>query len=1465
MRQLMVRQSIPAALPEALRSALLRYEAWRIRSVFGGCTSRMLVLFLIPALLGMLVDRFFDFSVAVRAGGLAVAAGLAALPVIWLVLSPVWYGTREVFAAEIDAARPGSRDALRSTLNLLSRIEQQPGDANPFLLRRTVDSAGKALSGVNTAQLVDWGRTPRWLAALGATLAVFAVLWLVPVLQMSLLARRFLNPWGNYPRPSLTRIIVDAPEKQTLLEGDDCAVNARLAGRTYEGIGCFLHVVGRNGRESVLPMSPRPGYVFATHHRNLSEPFRFCVTAGDGRSESHEVGIIPRPKIVSLVAQYKFPRYTRLPPSESAVRFREIKAVEGTRIRVMLETDQPIEDSWVEILKARKGIRWDRTRRKGDFTFVLERSGNMGIHLVGRNGTANKFDAPYILKAIQDNPPSVSFIEVPETLTVYQDDLIRFSYRGTDDFGIEEVFIRYKHSTERESRSLSLQFPETGAKMFQGEAAVEVRELTDAGPYSPPAEGFELCLVMVDGKDQPGTTQKVNFRVIVDAPDSQYTELNGWLLEFNGGLERSLGSLRSVRNQMKILVEGMDDAALSPKHQQMLDQVRRELPGINFRDPYTFQDRLGPNYRYGSYPFRAGRAAEELMTVPFSFFRGGDHDRLLAEARGAAKPKAALQEVSQVIEEQIPQLEAWQKALLACVKENRIQVVSYVLDQWLEKARRPAARLTKDVETRSAEEAKQAERLATVAATIKQVDSFGSEPADLAAGRALQAISDQSPPEKLRSLFEALQAQLLAESELDGRLQRPLYEWLGARRLPQRCEWAEKRGMVPALRQSLTMKTVLRGDNHFLDEAEFLLDCLLLQRLRASQAQDLKAARDFLERARPWAQAYDVLNLARLIRRDIVELQADRKSGRLKAETAIYQKRWLELRELFLALTTELKVGVYGPLPPSVLQEIQGLAAFNPLFQRWHGLLAPPDYDARVPEVVRRLDALVRQLEPVAEAGLRDFEPKFTEILPVVCASLSDELLQIASEIKEIAKEVAEASGERLDLLTDSERRQLFKDPERRRSAKPERPSFAVSLVRRLETYSLAFGQVVDFREQAWAKQPSEATTDWIRAAENVSEMLRALSERVYDKAAAPHFYAQFTEKAYPAYVQETGVFYEGAVKELAAVIEQIRLLAAGNVKPLLESAEFRRQLSRIDKQKSYRQTLVWVESHVGFVNDLREAGRERVRLQAVLNKLANARSHAAPYWRSVFLALDGASRWEAASRDKKDEFLKSTGSLAQAVANLHLLVDGLDPLPEEMKKLPEALGDFDRVRKRLVESAGASGDAATAADDELKDWQGTVLAVQEGIEARMAAQPVQFRLRRRYGTKPRFDIMTILNYLLRNESRWLERVRDEEERTVASRVAVTLSQLALGNSSAMEPELAWQVAYQLSRRRRSMTAQSQSSQGVPLDLGGEGTRVPKMPQYLYEELRRSMKKNYPQHFRDMGLKYIRGLSEDAF
>ncbi|MBI2193958.1 MAG: hypothetical protein HYU36_18430 [Planctomycetes bacterium] len=1464
-------RSFPPSFPAPLQEAVRRYQAAQVRWLTLGWMARCGVTFLVPFLAGIFLDRYFDLPVAVRLIPPATAVLLILLATVWLLAAPLWRGNLEILAGEVDAAQGQSRDALRSSMNLLGQAEREPDCFNRFMLDQTVQDAETAFSGASTGRFVRAGRTPHWLVLLGLLAVVTLGLTFDPEMQMDLLTRRFFNPLGNYPRPSRTRIRVEAPPAQTLTQGDDFDVRVQLSGHVEEGMGSFLHLRDRGDAENVLPMSPRPSHHFVSSLKNLSRSLEFFVTAGDGRTQRFRIEVAPRPRITRMIARYKFPGYTGMAASEEPVKFREIKAVEGTRVQILLDTDQEIQDSWADIAGKRQKIRWDRSGRQGTISFTLDRSGSLKIHLATRDGRTNKFDSPYILKVIPDSPPVVSFVQIPDHLTFFRDDLIRFSYKGTDDFGIAEVFVRFKHPESRENFTLSLDFTRAGAKEFSGEAVLEIRELIDRGPYSEEAQGLEISVVMLDSKDQEGSTQKLSIQIISDTPDRQLAELNQFLGGFYGSLQDAAGTLQGQAGQIKILVEAMnDDTEFTPKHDEMLRGIRAQLGRIGFPDPVSHYDRNWKVFRYGQYPLAAGHAAEEIITLPFSFWQGGTYLRRLAESDGQSRRRPALAALQALALSQQALIEPWKDALTESLRENRVQILSFTLDQYLLAAAALSARPASDRENDALYQEKQAERLAAIARTTHEIGALEDEPAQAAARRLDQAAQDPKPaPENTLRLVQDLQARLDESPELDGHHRKALHDYLKAHPLPERIRTARQDHTLHSLAHALLLKIILRSDNPFSDDDALFLECVALQAIQRNDPAQLDAALPILDQSLAWSQQSDVLQRVLLLRRDISDWSADRTAGRLQVESAATTQRWLELRENFLAFLGDARAGAFDALDHETLSAIEALQPLAPLFRRWSWVLVDPKaYDDGTHKAAERLQALADRLRPGYEKGLESLRPAVQSLLLDVAANLRAEVPFLRLENQQFEAEVRQSieSVSHLAALSDTERKARLKEDRGR--AHPDRIGNAISLVQRLTGYSAAVGLAIDFQERSWAWNPSGPATGEVKAAENLSEFLRYLHEQTYDRAVAPHLRAQYTSMVYPGYLKEIVRYYEETIPAIEQASNEIALLAQGKGESLLASEEFTKRLSRIQKQQSYRETLFWVESHADLVGRMDEAAGADP-LRALLGEIAHHHAFSTPYWQQLDHALQEANQTPWSLGQPAEARGQALRRIEQALERIDVLTRGLDPTPDELKPLPQALEDFHRLKPRLqaTQAAMPSQEQQASLIDDLEDWRGRVLALRESIESRTLRPAVRYRNRRRYGTNPRFDLDWILNRILRLEARWTERLADEEHRVISERIETVLARLrgdAEGDRLHRQ-QLAWQTAHLLASRHKSQTAQSQQSQGLTWTLESEGTRQPKMPEYLYQELKRAMKKNYPEHFRELGLRYLRGLSEDAF
>mgnify|MGYP003342971639 CR=1 FL=1 len=102
----------------------------------------------------------------------------------------------------------------------------------------------------------------------------------------------------------------------------------------------------------------------------------FTILAGDVRSEPIRVAVVDSPSLLVREVRYEFPEYMHR-ESESVPWQGDLRAVEGTRVMLVTESNQPLAGAWVDLdcdgrrdLKLKIGAS-DLARATGSFTLAM--------------------------------------------------------------------------------------------------------------------------------------------------------------------------------------------------------------------------------------------------------------------------------------------------------------------------------------------------------------------------------------------------------------------------------------------------------------------------------------------------------------------------------------------------------------------------------------------------------------------------------------------------------------------------------------------------------------------------------------------------------------------------------------------------------------------------------------------------------------------------------------------------------------------------------------------------------------------------------------------------------------------------------------------------------------------------------------------------------------------------------------
>ncbi len=995
-----------ASLPEGVHGVIERYIRHRSRITAAGRFSGALLSALLLFILSITVDRLVELPRCLKP---VLPLSTATIPLLLALSGLVLLFRRlhrDAVAGELDKMGSGSRDRIRSALNFTEREEENPGDIHPFMVDAAIRGAEKISSEIHPERSLGPGKAPRRLLMAGACLLLIGVFSLTPFMRMGLLLKRFVNPLGNHPRPSLTIIEIDAPLRQTVTEGDDLDISARLKGRVPEGVRCVAHYAGA-GKANSMVMSPRPQNRFELGLKSVKEPFTYYLTAGDGRSAMYEVSVRPCPKITRLRASYDFPRYTGLKRIEEESPGREFKGVEGTKVRIDFETSIPIKDSQVVLPDRKYSIRWDRSRQKGWFSFTIEKDSVFSISLSADTGADNHRDQPYRIRVIPDNPPTVTLLGVPEPPTLFREDPLELKYVAADDFGLGELYLRsFGSSDRREIKENSIPLQQGSAKKAEGVFSIELSELVEENL---PTLQFEL--VAVDTKGQETATPRFQIDIIAETPDRQLAELIEMLdfqLNKHHWIYPPLRSVSETLNaqagRLGILLDGMDASTkLEGKRKEIFDEAARALRQINVR----FVKQI---MYYSQYPYVEQRGAEYVMSMAHVLLEGAFYDIKIKEIEAGAAQQQLLTKLQALLKSQAATAKDISDAMGDILTCARVRLMGVLAEKLLQN-RTLLARKDFSEEFRGRLLQQQKEQLDSLAKLAAEVNDAAITEKLKGLSKAVQpeegAASDAEIDKAALSLHKALLEGVL----LDGRLLKRLEE---VRRKFSSAAWMKSviaDGAGSRLSLALSEYLRLRRDSQTNEEAELLLCCMVYEALETGKPERIEKALALFDADIPWSRRYGLLERIRLLRLLIHEFRIDIDVERLETANPRTDQLWQAAREQFLALLEDCQAGSFRQYEQSLADSQKRLDEVKAKSSAEEKALAEAAEGIKVPSEARsKLEQEIKTRTDACDAKAKELQKSLADLGASSSAALAKIEKEIADEKEKEKKALEEAA-----------------------------------------------------------------------------------------------------------------------------------------------------------------------------------------------------------------------------------------------------------------------------------------------------------------------------------------------------------------------------------------------------------------------------------------------------------------------
>jgi hypothetical protein len=330
-------------------------------------------------LLVVLVDHWlFDLGTAFRWLALLV-----------LIIGPAWFfatrilpgllrGINPAFAAQtIERSEPTLKNSVVNYLLL----RRDRAALHEVVFQAVQQQAAADVSHVAVEQTVDRSAVIKAGYVLVAVMAVSAAYKILSPKDPVQTVRRIVAPWADIVRPARVLISDVQPGDAKVLHGDKLIVSALVRGVKDQDRVALLYstedgqLVDRELRMKLDSSGLRHTVEVTPEGEGLEQSLVYRIVAGDTSTANYHVEILSAPTIQIDSVEYDYPAYTRR-PREVVRQQGDLKAIEGTRVTIRAQTNQPIQTATFHLQAAESATAADRTSSKVVQQFPMEFQGS---------------------------------------------------------------------------------------------------------------------------------------------------------------------------------------------------------------------------------------------------------------------------------------------------------------------------------------------------------------------------------------------------------------------------------------------------------------------------------------------------------------------------------------------------------------------------------------------------------------------------------------------------------------------------------------------------------------------------------------------------------------------------------------------------------------------------------------------------------------------------------------------------------------------------------------------------------------------------------------------------------------------------------------------------------------------------------------------------------------------------------
>jgi hypothetical protein len=483
---------------QEIQAVLDRVKSRHLRFTLGAVAAGLTALVLLAIAVEVALDQLFAlprwFRVLALLGGVSTTGWLGAR----LLSGPLGGRVSDLFAARSIEGRYAHLKSGLITYVQMSSYGDESAALRELVGERVVQEIGSVRPEIVISSR-DLRRRGLFLsAALGLGVLLFAIspsgFWFS--------FRRTLFPIRNLSETQIAQVL---PGDATAYKGKDLEIAIRLHGKLPASAQLRVNRPSSDPLTYELPNRGEGWYRCILP--GVTEGFTYSFTANDVRSDDYRIRVMEAPRLKTLAATLRFPKYTGFPPRTQDSG--NLDAIEGTEATLEGSATRPLRSAAL-LLKGRKipspSVRGDRF----SVTLPLLESLDYAVELLDKDGNADPEPSKFRVVVRKDAPPQVTITLPGKNVELPEPQPVHLAYRVVDDFGISALSLTAKVNG-KSPKVLPLPVPKE--RLTAAETTMDLKAL-GVGP----GDYVEYFLSATDNKDPgPQTADSAAYIVTIQS------------------------------------------------------------------------------------------------------------------------------------------------------------------------------------------------------------------------------------------------------------------------------------------------------------------------------------------------------------------------------------------------------------------------------------------------------------------------------------------------------------------------------------------------------------------------------------------------------------------------------------------------------------------------------------------------------------------------------------------------------------------------------------------------------------------------------------------------------------------------------------------------------------------------------------------------------------------------------------